>query len=182
MNDCQADRDFSQLPPGAIELPRNPRRFADKAYIVGNDVWVPATLATAFGGTEDRGDNGATASGIRTDRHGGVVGCALPMPISAACVGTPLASFPWLTQVEIHYEGRNIFVPLIDEGPAGQQSPCRMIDLTIPAVRLLTGIDYEDEAVNYWGKHVSFRIIGAAKYQTDYKPSMGSYQSPIRHT
>src|SRR5579859_6774040 len=45
----------------------------------GDDLVVPRTAATWFGGDSDPGDNGETASGVPTKGHPALLGCALPL-------------------------------------------------------------------------------------------------------
>jgi hypothetical protein len=67
------------------------------AEVIGNDIVVQNSKTTAFGGANDKADNGQTACGFPTKGHPELLGCALPLDGYAhtkgehdALDGTPL--------------------------------------------------------------------------------------------
>src|SRR5512143_417948 len=97
--------------------------FGFVAVIQNDDILVDNVRATWFGGPNDPGDNGQTASGIRTDTNPIPQGCALPMDgfNHPATDGSPLPRMAWkTTRVEVTNlaNGRGATVPLIDLGPS----------------------------------------------------------------
>jgi hypothetical protein len=128
-------------------------------------------LASWFGGPNDPGDNGQTASGVDNSEMG-VLGCALPMHKTASggiipgCVGSPLGPIPWKTE---------IIVNSIMRGPLGSHVVCEqqapfLIDVG-PDYILNRPIDLCPQTfINLGGNldvgliPVFFRIIGGAKY------------------
>jgi len=128
----------------------------------GDDIIVRDTHATWFGGTDDKSDNGMTASGIST-RPPGIMGCALPMDIGnfAPTDGSPLRKMPWGTIVQVWAPNTNriVRIQLIDLGPA--KWACienkAAIDLTQAAFQAL-GYSKAVGVIK-----VDYRIIGARK-------------------
>lgn len=159
------------LPLAMKRLAADMSRFSDPAYLSPDgSIVVPHTVASAFGGTDDMGDDGRTASGLRTDRAGGIVGCALPMPAARGCHGTPFAQLPWRTLVHVTCGAVTAAIPVIDEGPSGGLSPCRLIDLTCQAWSVLLKRPVAPHEANTLTMRVSFTIPGAAKFMRDYRP------------
>lgn len=163
---------------GCTPLPSNRSRYRDLAYPHETGIFIPRTLATAWGGPDDASDNGETASGIRTDRPDAIAACSLPMPASAACVGTPIPQLPWGTPVMVFLGGLCVTLPLIDEGPGGEQSPCRLIDITTQGWSLLLSRQVHSEEVNHLGEFVAVYIPDVSAHLRDYKPSMARYMRP----
>lgn len=130
--------------------------------IDGDDLVCDDCTATWFGGDDDPLDNGQTASGIPTAGNPELLGCALPVvPNHPSTAGSPLAfrpRIPWKTCVEVTHKGRTLTVPLLDNGPA--KSAQDAIDLTQAAFRHFAPIK---QGIL---RGVSFRVLGAAKYQT----------------
>ena len=130
--------------------------------IDGDDLVCDDCTATWFGGDDDPLDNGQTASGVPTAGNPDVLGCALPVvPNHPSTAGSPLAfrpRIPWKTRVEVTYKGQTLTVPLLDNGPA--KSAQDAIDLTQAAFRYFAPIK---QGIL---RGVSFRVLGAAKYQT----------------
>lgn len=102
--------------------------------VVGDDLHIPFATCTAFGGSNDKMDNGKTASGVSTAAHPDLKGCALPMNFGP-CAGSPIPQMPWRTMVQITecVTGKTLNVPLIDLGPAKWTG--NAIDLTVAAAR-----------------------------------------------
>ena len=117
----------------------------------GDDLLVPRTAATWFGGDNDPGDNGQTASGVPTRGHPTLLGCALPLAGYglASLRGTPLPMMAF----GLHHDGSpnpdgawvevsllstlnpqpsTLLLPVIDLGPATAH-PYTVIDLTVAA-------------------------------------------------
>ena len=160
------------LPPDAVYLPGDPRAYPTFAYASGGDIIIPLAWATAFGGANDTGDDGSTASGVRTDGVPPIACCALPLPYDHPCRGTPLPNLPWGTLVRVQSQGRAISVPLQDVGPSRALPTKAFIDLSMPAWRLLLGKpDLGDEYVNELGQWVSIVIPGAMAHLKDYVPA-----------
>lgn len=129
------------------------------ALVEGDDIVVRGQTATWFGGDDDPGDNGETASGVVTRGNPSILGCALPMRgfNSAKTNGSPIPRLPWNTQVRVfcHQTSQVITVPLIDLGPA--KSTGHALDLTQAAFKAL-GVSKEAGVMT-----ADFRIIDGAK-------------------
>lgn len=135
------------------------------AEVDGDDIIVRGSSATWFGGSDDKMDDGTTASGISTKEDLDIMGCALPMQLARHFLGTegsPLRLMPWKTTVQVWAPGTNktIRVPLIDIGPAkwACQKNHTAIDLTQTAFRAL------GYSLKLGTARVDYRIIGARKY------------------
>jgi len=116
---------------------------------------------TAFGGADDKGDSGETASGVSTKLNPGIMGCALPMRRDASpqLRGSPIPKLPWQTKVVFTAPtGQRITASLIDEGPAKWTK--HIGDLTVAAARQFD----QNATANDFGRTLSIRIIGGAKY------------------
>jgi hypothetical protein len=129
----------------------------------GDDLVVPRTAATWFGGDSDPGDNGQTACGFSTKGHPTLLGCALPLagygvqslrgtplPMMAFGLhhdGTPNPDGAW---VEVSLLGDRpelptpnsdlpapLTLPVIDLGPSLRTR--HGIDLTVAAFRHFAG-------------------------------------------
>ena len=159
-----------QNQPLMRRLPSDRALYPTAAYAKGDDIFVPLAVATIFGGPLDRGDNGKTASGILTSRPGGVVGCALPMPASRGCRGTPFAQFPWGTKVSVEYAGRTGVVEVVDEGPSGGLKSQAFIDITLEGWETILGVKLAPSEVNTYSRHVSFTVLGGMRFMADYHP------------
>jgi hypothetical protein len=146
------------------------------AEIIGNDIVVQNAKTTAFGGANDKGDNGQTACGFPTKGHPDLLGCALPLDgyahtprEHAALDGTPLphmdfgltskgADRPAGAHVEVTdlKSGVQIVVPVIDLGPAkGTGHP---LDLTEAAARRFKS----NATSNNFSMVLQFRLIDGA--------------------
>jgi hypothetical protein len=121
------------------------------AKVEGHDIVVQNVTATWFGGDNDPGDDGQTASGINTKGNPGLLGCALPLRDRvASTAGSPIPNLPWKTMVRVFCPatGKTLEVPLIDLGPAKQTH--HAIDLTqaaftqlgVPLSRGVMTVDY----------------------------------------
>jgi hypothetical protein len=100
-------------------------------------------IASWFGGGNDPGDDGQTASGVLNDgSNPHLMGCALPLSWDGvnvgSCQGSPLPILPWGTIVQVTAGKTTITVPLIDVGPALDEN--RPIDLTVAAFLALGGV------------------------------------------
>ncbi len=125
------------------------------AVIDGQDILVRGALASWFGGPNDPEDDGQTASGVSTRANPGIMGCALPVPLTPKTMGSPLPKLPWQTQVTVSTPGGlTLTVPLIDVGPALYTN--HAIDLTTAAFIALGG-HLNDGLIS-----VDYRIPGAA--------------------
>lgn len=160
----------NQNRPLMRRLPADVRRFPTPVYVRGEDIFCPLAVATGFGGPLDKGDNGQTASGVRTDRPGGIVGCALPMPLSRACHGTPFPVIPWRTAVRVSFGAIEVSISLVDVGPAGGLASKAIIDITLEGWEVLLGRKLDPGLVNSIERHVSVTIVGGAKYLDGYIP------------
>lgn len=121
------------------------------AMAEGDDIVVRNVTATWFGGDNDPGDDGHTASGIDTKGNPGLLGCALPLRDRvSSTAGSPIPDLPWKTMVRVFCPatGMIVEVPLIDLGPAKQTQ--HAIDLTqaaftqlgVPLSRGVMTVDY----------------------------------------
>lgn len=136
-----------------------------KPYAVG-DIYIGTSenpaVATWFGGGNDPGDDGQTASGILNDGSDpGLLGCALPFPTSFADRGSPLPIMPYrttLVEFTAIPSGIKLIVPVIDDGPALDATSKAAFDLTQAAFKGLGG-DLKKGSIQVIG-----RIIGGAKY------------------
>jgi hypothetical protein len=148
------------------------------AQIDGNDIVVLDAKSTAFGGSDDSGDSGDTASGFPTKGHPDLLGCALPLDGYArtaaehkALDGTPLPHMPFginsdgsdnpdgaHVKVTHRASGRNITVPVVDLGPAKQTG--HALDLTVAAARVFK----QNATANNFGMTLDYRIINGAKF------------------
>ena len=159
------------LPTDALYLPSDPRAYPAFVYTSGDDIIVPLAWATAFGGPDDEDDDGSTASGQRTDIPGGLACCALPLPYDHPCRGTAFPNLPWGTLVRVQSKGRAISIPLLDVGPGRALESKALIDMTLPAWRLLTGNpNLPDDMVNELGQWVSIVIPGGVEHIGSYTP------------
>lgn len=152
--------------PSRVLLAGDRTRYNVQAYRWGQDIRIPICVATSFGGPDDPGDNGSTASGARTDREPYLACVALPMPRDKACRGTPLPQLPWGTLVEITLGSRVRVFPVKDHGPRNGLASEAFVDLSPPAVALLTGHPLDLSTPRWWSASVSVRIIGGARYLT----------------
>ncbi len=136
--------------------------YGFRVVVAGNDLTVDDVYATWFGGIDDPGDDGQTASGVLNNQAGPQtpLGCALPIPGSPKTAGTPFPRLPWNIEVEVHCKdtGKGIVVPLIDVGPAKPPAAHAAIDLTQSAFMALGGHKPEGKI------KVNYRVIGGAKY------------------
>lgn len=137
------------------------------AHVDGNDIVVLGARATAFGGSRDPQDSGATASGISTSRNPGMRACALPMiytgsnrSLRKALGGSPIPKVPWKTQVEIicRETGKKLTVPVIDLGPAKRTG--NAIDLTVAAARYFDA----NATATRFEMMCDYRILGGARF------------------
>jgi hypothetical protein len=127
----------------------------------GDDLVVPRTAATWFGGDSDPGDNGQTACGVPTKGHPTLLGCALPLAGYGvqSLRGTPLPMMAF----GLHHDGSpnpdgawvevsllptsnaqhptsnvpSLTLPVIDLGPSLRTR--HGIDLTVAAFRHFAG-------------------------------------------
>ncbi len=139
------------------------------AWLDGPDIVVVNVRGTAFGGANDDGDSGETASGLSTRMNPNFVGCALPMAytgtsasLKAALGGSPIPRIPWRTPVEITSiaTGKTILAQVIDLGPGKRTG--NAIDLTVAAARLFIS----NSTANNFALACHYRIRNAAKYLT----------------
>lgn len=126
----------------------------------GQDLVVRNARATWFGGDDDPDDNGDTASGVSTQGHPDLDGCALPMDGFGLLrtQGSPLPRIPWQTTVRVYNRANQatVEVPLIDVGPAKPPWAHAQLDLTRHTFTALGGsLADGDLAVDY-------RVLGAA--------------------
>ena len=137
------------------------------AWIDGADIVVLNAKTTAFGGDNDDGDNGETASGLSTRMNPNFIGCALPMAhtgngaaLKAALGGSPIPKIPWRTPVIVTEvsTGRQISAQVIDLGPAKKTG--HALDLTVAAARMFNS----HATANNFGTICHYRIPGGAKY------------------
>lgn len=125
----------------------------------GDDLVVVNGRATAFGGYDDSGDDGQTASGMPTRHIPEPFGCALPfLPSVNSTSNSPFPLFPWGTVVEVTCGSIVFYCPLIDNGPAKQTG--NAIDLCVRCARL---IDPKATA-NSFEATVSFRVLKGATF------------------
>lgn len=136
--------------------------YGFEVIVDGSDLLVENVYATWFGGNDDPGDDGNTASGVMNNQPGPStpLGCALPIPGSPKTMGTPLPRLPWLTQVRVYSleTGKTVTIPLIDIGPARPPAADAAIDLTQSAFAALGGIKHKGRL------KVNYRIVGGAAY------------------
>lgn len=146
------------------------------AYVEGNDILVLNCTATAFGGDNDTGDDGETASGYNTKGHPDLIACSLPFRIDSlkSLAGSPIPKMPYGlfsngndnprgAHVDITFlnSGKTVSnVPVVDCGPS--KTALGQIDLTVALARMF---DPKATANNFMAK-VSYRILGGAKYAT----------------
>lgn len=132
---------YSNPGPGQITRPDS-----EKIYIlgVGNRpcIRVAQVTATWFGGNQDSGDDGSTASGVFTRDHPWILGCALPYRKSRA---TPAPFFAGLAagtlvRVDRLDSEHSAWMPLVDNGPANDNPAGSSIDLTLGSWAALGGI------------------------------------------
>ncbi|MEY2507483.1 MAG: hypothetical protein QOH01_1812 [Verrucomicrobiota bacterium] len=146
------------------------------AEVIGNDIVVQNSKTTAFGGANDKADNGQTACGFPTKGHTELLGCALPLDGYAhtkgehdALDGTPLphmdfgltskgADRPSGAHVEVTdlKSGVQIVVPVIDLGPA--KGTGHALDLTEAAARRFNS----NATSNNFSMVLQYRIINGA--------------------
>jgi hypothetical protein len=125
----------------------------------GDDLVVKNVRATAFGGYDDAGDNGETASGMMTKHTPEPFGCALPiLPNTNATSGSPFPLLPWGTVVYVECGDVSFYCPVIDNGPA--KSTGNGIDLCVRCAKL---IDPKATANNFEAV-VSYRVIKGATF------------------
>jgi len=150
--------DFSRK-GGPQEIILGDKGFYFHAVVSGADLVVRGVIATWFGTSLDKQDNGETASGVNTIKTPDVVGCALPMHGFglAATEGSPVPRIPWFTKIRVATPNAEpIDVPLIDLGPARYTN--HGIDLTPVAFKKLGG-DLTKGILS-----VDYRILGGAHY------------------
>lgn len=125
----------------------------------GDDLVVSNVRATAFGGYDDAGDNGETASGMPTKHLPEPFGCALPiLPGESATSNSPFPLLPWGTVVQVTCGDVVFFCPLIDNGPA--RSSGNAIDF---CVRCAKFIDPKATA-NDFEAWLSYRVLKGATF------------------
>lgn len=97
--------------------------------IAGEDI-IFHGLVTWFGGPNDPGDDGSTASGMGNHKLG-VIGCALPQAVNFngtkvdSCAQSPLPTIPWGWPVEFSTDAAHTAIAgIIDEGPADDTGHC----------------------------------------------------------
>lgn len=119
---------------------------------------IVSGIASWFGGGNDPGDSGSTASGIMNDGSDPeLMGCALPLSWDGtevgACQASPLGYLPWGTLVLVTNPANRVSITLklIDVGPGLDEN--RPIDLCVYPFKLLGG----DLTVGLLP--VSFRIL-----------------------
>lgn len=128
-------------------------------YKDGDDLVCNKVRATAFGGFEDDGDNGQTASGMPTKQTPEPFGCALPiLPQVSSTANSPFPRIPWGITVRVECGSRVIYCPVIDNGPA--KSTGNAIDLTVASAKLIN----PNASANSFEAIVSFRVFGGAKF------------------
>lgn len=158
--------------------------WAYTAMVVGDDIVVTNTYATAFGGDSDPQDNGETASGINTKGNPNLKGCSLAMRVDGlkALKGSPIPKMPfglqkvkgaWVSNpggahVDITFDNGLVVtdVPVIDLGPGKQASTPgdpHAIDLTVAVARLYSNQSDRALVRGFKAKVKSFRIINGAK-------------------
>ena len=134
----------------------------DYSFVVvvdGDDLVVEQGRATCFGGYDDTGDDGQTASGMPTRHIPQPFGCALPiLPGVIATSGSPFPLLPWGTVVEVTCGDVVFYCPLIDNGPAKDSG--NAIDL---CVRCATFINPSATANNF-SATVNFRVLKGATF------------------
>lgn len=123
-------------------------------------------LATCFGGYDDAGDDGDTASGLPTRQRPEPLGCALAvLPQVKSTAGSPWPRLPWGTVVEVTCGDTIFHVPLIDNGPS--KGSGNLIDLTKAAAQK---IDPRATANDFDPVRVSIRVLDGARYLPVEKP------------
>lgn len=141
-----------------------------KARIDGSDIVIDDAEVTAFGGANDTGDSGETASGVSTKNNPKILGCALPMRRNTSpradkkgrhpiLRGSPLPMIPWMTPVIFTdpITKKRVTTKLIDEGPAGWTKHAG--DLTVAAARKF---DPKATANSANIPRLQIRIVGGA--------------------
>jgi len=135
----------------------------------GDDLVVPRTVATWFGGDHDPEDNGETASGVSTKGNPTLLGCALPLAGYGlkSLRGTPLPMMAF----GLHHDGSpnpegawaevtcgllTLNLPVIDLGPSLRTR--HGIDLTVAAFKHFAG-DLSQGVIT-----VSYRLKRGALY------------------
>lgn len=147
-----------------VRLHGTPSAYPVAAYGVAlSTIIIPDCVATCFGGPADRGDDGSTASGVRTDVPPYVAGVALPMPISGRCRGTPLPTLPWGTKVWVALGDTTVCMPLVDVGPRAGLPSRAFIDITPAGWSMLLGEHVPQESAQNLSWRVSVYIPDVGK-------------------
>jgi hypothetical protein len=160
-----------------------------EVHVIGDDLVVPDTLITCFGGIGngvifDPDDSGRTASG-RNTKIEEVAGVALPLNTEnrtgvdaathRALDGSPIPWLPWGTFVEVTIKGVTFTPPdgLVDIGPSKRvQKPGnpKALDLTVWAARHFDKALHSEhqmtpkQLAREFEARGSYRIIGGAKF------------------
>jgi hypothetical protein len=153
-----------------------------EAHVVGDDIVIPFTFITCFGGwgngnIDDPDDLGATAFGRNTKKEE-ISGVALPLDTRGRDVneathhaldGSPLPWMPGGTLVEVKILDL-IYTPpdgLVDIGPSKRvQKPGhpKALDLTVWAARHFNDKLTPKQLARMFEAVGSYRIIGGAQY------------------
>ena len=140
----------------------------------GADLLIRGARATAFGGSSDPQDDGATSSGYSTKGHPMLLGVALPMrgygvkslaaspiprmPFGIKSNGMPNPGGAMVVITDLITGMKTPPISVIDLGPSLYTS--NAIDLSIAVARMFNP---KASATNFERK-VDVRIIGGAKY------------------
>ena len=146
------------------QIIRGDGSFRFVAFIDHDDLVVEDVVCSWFGGRDDPGDDGETASGVNTRDNPDIRGAALPMDgfHHPATDGSPIPKLPWKTSITVtnrqDRNGTTKSFPLIDLGPSKNAASHAAIDLTPPAFESLGG-DLRAGLLR-----VSFRIVDGAQF------------------
>lgn len=133
--------------------------WAFSVIVEGEDLLVINERATCFGGYDDTGDNGQTASGMPTKHRPEPFGVALPiLPSVSSTANSPIPLLPWGTVVKVTWSGGEFYAPVIDNGPA--KSSGNAIDLTPRCARLIK----PNATANNFEAMVSYRVLKGATF------------------
>lgn len=133
--------------------------YSFSVLVDGEDLVVENIRMTCFGGYEDTGDNGQTASGMPTKHRPEPFGCALPiLPSVNSTSNSPFPLLPWGTVVHVVVGEIEFFCPLIDNGPGKETG--NALDLAPRCARLLKA----DATANNFEAVGSYRVLKGATF------------------
>lgn len=150
-----------------------------EVLVAGKHLRVNNVRCTCFGGSDDSGDSGETASGYPTKGHPDLMAVALPMSYCGsdeatyeALCGSPIPLIPFglYSNGEENREGawvhitfsngKTFLVPCIDFGPNINKYPDNAIDVTVALAK------HQDPNAtsNCFEDVVSYTIVNGAKF------------------